>query len=146
MTNRQFVDSHHRLPPAIAALIQPSFSFDVASVPIIPDYIRGGWEWMSDAKVIYVAGRHLRVVSTVSFIRGVSHELEHVRQQRELGLRWYLRIAGDVVRSLIRARRWYVHDLSKNEQEANAKEWQVWKRLEPTYETWRNLLDEEGGG
>jgi len=131
MTNRQWIEQHHRIPAAIAALIQPSFSFDVSAIPIIPDYIRGGWEWL------------MRVVSTVSFIRGVSHELEHIRQQRELGLRWYLRIAGDVVRSLIRAHRWYSHDLSRNEQEALRKEWDVWLRLEPTYETWRRLLERD---
>lgn len=145
MTNRAYIESRNRIPAAIAALIQPSFSFDICTIPVIPDYIRGGWDWLSDGRAIYVAARHLRVVSTSSFIQGVSHELEHVRQLRELGIRWYLRIAGDVLRSLWKAHKLYVHALSRNEQEAIDKEREVWLRLLPSYETWKNLMDEECG-
>jgi hypothetical protein len=66
MTNRQFIESRHRLSKPLAARCSRRFRSTWRACLSSPDYIRGGWEWMSDAKVIYVAGRHLRVVSTVT--------------------------------------------------------------------------------
>ncbi len=143
MTNRKYIQKNHRIPSAIVRLLQPFYSFDVSRVPLIPSSLLIRFDFLSNGKAIYISSRRLRNISTAALIGGLAHELEHVRQRRELGAEWYMRIAMDTARSIIQEHRLYSHDLSLNEQEAMQKEWEVWSSVEKSYQTWKNLLDEE---
>ena len=145
MTNREFIQSKHCLPPKLAWWLQPSFSFDIQTVTLLvePTWAYGrSWIALTRGTRIRLDPIWFYRCTTSSFFQIAAHELYHVGEYKRQG--WWSHL-WEWVWGIKASRATgvpYNHAVIPEESEAEACRQAVYRRLSQST-GWENLLDAE---
>lgn len=145
MTNREYLKSRGVIPPAIIALLQPLFDFDLRLAKIV---VPKRWKYdgatymVASGRTIYISDDYRMRAHELPFLQRLAHELWHVREYVRLG--WSKH-------NLLKVRDWLLSLRQQNyweyecpeEKAAYAKEHEVYLWLATRPDKWRGLLERE---
>lgn len=145
MTNREYLKSHGRIPPAIVSLLKQFFDFDLGTVKVV---VPKRWKYdgatymVVSGRTIYISDDYRMRAHELPFLQRLAHECWHVREYLRLG---WLRYKARSVRDWLRARREPDHWEygCQEERDAYAKEHEVYMWLVPHSDAWWGLLERE---
>lgn len=147
MTNREYLKAKGRIPPAIVALLQPVFDFDLrlAKVRVPAKWKYPGATYMvANNATIWISDAYRMRAHELAFLQRLAHELWHVREYVRLG--WLKYNARKLQEWFLSKRN---HDMdywlynSPEEKAAYAKEHEVYLWLSSNPDKWRGLLERE---